>query len=384
MQPVEVFLIVYFTVSLYYLGYRYFFALWNNHFAKKDKSFFCPTVSVIIPTYNEDPKYLVPCIESNCLAEYANKEVIVVDDGSKQETAQTLETLKAEYGVKLITFQKNKGKREALFAGITAANGEIVVTMDSDTVLPDGQSLFNLVQPLKDRNVGAVSGVILVKNSAKNLLTRVMDARYWLAFFIEKASQNPYDGVTCCSGPFSAYRKEYLQEYLDEWKNQVFLGNKCTYGDDRGLTTMMQRKHDVKFTGNAIAYTFVPETLKKFCKQQIRWKKSFIRESFYLLKILPKKSFLMVFEFYLFWAVFLMGYIAKLLSIYLIFLNPIAFAPYIVMIFLVSVMHYSYAFFRKPVKFLFGLLYGFLYEFLVTWLFFIALFNLRDTRWGTR
>ena len=110
-------------------------------------------------------------------------------------------------------------------------------------------------------------------------------ARYWLAFHIEKASQSPYSSVTCCSGPFSAYRKEYLMEYLDEWNNQYFLGNKCTYGDDRGLTTLMLRNgYKVRFSKYAMCLTNVPTTLKIFIKQQIRWKKSFIRENYYLFK----------------------------------------------------------------------------------------------------
>ncbi len=384
MELIEWFMVFYFFLSLYYLSFKYFFAIYNNHFIKKQKTRFYPWISIVIPVYNEPREQLAPCLRSNCLADYPRKEVIVVDDGSSIETVAHIRELQKELGFRLIEFQKNKGKRDAMYAGFMAAEHDILITMDSDTIVPNGKSFFDLVQPLSDPMVGASSGMVLVKNKDDNLLTRIMDARYWIAFQLEKAAQNPYSCVTCCPGPFSAYRKKYVLEYLEEWVNQFFLGVRCTYGDDRGLTTMMLRKYDVKYTSEAVAYTFSPTNLSQFARQQIRWKKSFIRESFFLKSILLKKSFFMSVEYVLFWMVFISGYMAKFLAIALILINPEKFWPYLLMIATVSFFHYAYAFTTSIRKLGFGVLYGFLYEFFVAWLFLPALFNLRDQKWGTR
>jgi hyaluronan synthase/N-acetylglucosaminyltransferase len=348
---------------------------------------FKPSVSIVIPCYNEETRYLVQCIESVCKAEYPNKEVIVVDDGStNKEVWKTIKQFQQKYSFQAFQFEKNKGKRNAMTHGFKKASGDIVITMDSDSVIPDGTSIEKLVQPFINEDVGAVSGCVLVKNRNNSLMTKIQDARYWLAFFIEKSSQNPYNSVTCASGPFSAYRREYLMKFLDDWQNQVFLGQSCTYGDDRGLTTFMLKEgYNVKFARDAIAYTNVPENLRKFVKQQIRWKKSFLRENWYLLGFIGNRNALMVMEFVLFWTVLILGFIAKIITLAYLVIHPYTIANFLLAILFVAFLHYIYAFIKSPGKRgYFGLMYGFLNEFLIVWLLFWAWFKLKDTSWGTR
>lgn len=383
------FIFAYAIISFTYLLYRYFFAIINHpihHFnhLKKDR---WPSVSILLPCYNEEKKYLIECIEHACMAKYPNKEIIIVDDGSKnKESWETILELQKKYHFRAFKFEENKGKRKAMAFGFREATGEIIIAMDSDTVISSGNSIKKLVEPFKNKNVGAVSGCVMVHNRKKNIMTRIQDARYWLAFHLEKSSQNPYDSVTCASGPFSAYRREYLMKFINEWEHQVFLGQECTYGDDRGLTTfMLKYGYDVKFSREAIAYTNVPETLKVFVKQQIRWKKSFIRENWYLSAFILNRNPFMIAEFVLFWAVFLMGFIAKFITLIFVFIGIVAFWRFIIMVGFVAIMHYLYVFLRSPgSRGYYGIVYGFLNEFLISWLFFPALLNLRDTNWGTR
>ncbi len=383
------FIFFYAIVSFTYLFYRYFFGIINYplHFLKHYKIDYEPSVSIIIPCYNEEKKDLVRCIKSSCNANYLKKEIIVIDDGStNKEVWKTITEMKKKYVFKAFKFSKNKGKRSAMSLGFRKASGEIVITVDSDSIIPSGHSIKELVKPLSNKKVGAVSGCILVENKNKTIMTKIQDARYWMAFFIEKSSQNPYSSVTCASGPFSAYRRDYLMKYLDEWDNQIFLGQKCTYGDDRGLTTLMLRNgYDVKFSRDAIMYTNVPETLNKFIKQQIRWKKSFIRENWYLSKFILKKNIFMNIEFFLFWIVFISGFIAKSVTILLLFFGSIPFIKYILMLLFVTFLHYLYTFIKSPGKRgYFGIIYGFFNEFIFAWLFFYAFLTLKDSKWGTR
>ena len=291
----------YSLLSFGYLFYRYFFSgFYSVATYKKNREKYEPSVSIIIPCYNENPEDLTKCIVASCDNNYPSKEIIVIDDGSKnKESWETIKKLQKKYKFKAIRFKKNMGKREGMYVGFHKAKGDIVITMDSDSVIVDGDSIRELVAPLKDKKVGAVSGNVQVLNKDETLMSKIQWARYWLAFNIEKASQDPYSGVTCCSGPFSAYRKEYLMKYLEEWHNQIFLGSKCTYGDDRGLTTLMLREgYDIKFSKYALCLTNVPTKLGKFIKQQIRWKKSFIRENYYFAKFILKKNIFINIEFF--------------------------------------------------------------------------------------
>ncbi len=388
-----VFILVYAILTFGYLMYRYSFSVVHStielgrYVKRKKRSNLSPQISIIIPCYNEESQDLEKCIVSACDNTYPNKEIIVIDDGSKnKESWETIERLQKKYHFRAIKFKENKGKRWGMYVGFKKATSDFVVTMDSDSVISSGHSLMELIAPFEDKSVGAVSGNIQVLNKDKTLMTKIQWARYWLAFHIEKASQSPYHGVTCCSGPFSAYGKEYLMKYLNRWINQEFLGQKCTYGDDRGLTTLMlDHGYKVKFSKYALCLTNVPETFRKFTIQQIRWKKSFIRENYYLLKFLHRLNPFMKVEFVWFWTIFLMGFVAKLLAFGMLITGNYGLMSFAIMIVFVAMLHYIYAFVRNPGRMgYYGILYGFLNEFWVMWLFWYSAFTLKETAWGTR
>ncbi len=385
------FILVYSFLTFGYLIYRYLFSVIHSvdeltHPHRKTMNYM-PSVSIVIPCYNESPVDLEKCIVASCDNSYPNKEIIVIDDGSKnKESWETVKRLQKKYHFRAIRFKKNKGKRWGMYVGFKKARGEFVVTMDSDSIIASGHSLMELIKPFQDKEVGAVSGNIQVLNKNKNMMTRIQWARYWLAFHIEKSSQSPYHGVTCCSGPFSAYRKKYLMKYLDSWINQIFLDQRCTYGDDRGLTTLMLKQgYKIKFSKYAVCITNVPETFRKFTKQQIRWKKSFIRENYYLLKFLHRLNPFIKVEFVWFWVIFLMGFMAKLIAFGMLLTGNYRLISYAIMIVFVAMLHYIYAFTRNPGKMgYYGILYGFINEFWVMWLFWYSAFTLKETKWGTR
>lgn len=383
------FIYFYAIISFGYLFYRYFFGIINYPiYALKYKDInYTPSVSIVIPCFNEETEILKKCIISACKNKYPNKEVIVINDGSTDKTTwETIIKLKKTYNFEALTYEKNRGKRHAMALGFRSAKNEVIITMDSDSVITSDNAIFELVKPLINKQIGVVSGCILVHNTNKSLMTKMQEARYWIAFFIEKSSQNLYNGVTCASGPFSAYRTSYLKEYINEWENQTFLGIECTYGDDRGLTTLMQRNgYGVMFSRDAILYTDVPETLSKFIKQQVRWKKSFIRENWYLSKFIMNKNKFMIFEFFLFWIVFICGFIAKSLIIFMIIAGKISLIKLCLMLLFVTFIHNIYTFIKNPgTKGYYGVLYGLFNEFIFSWLFFYSFLTLKNSKWGTR
>lgn len=240
-----------------------------------------PTASVIVPAYNEPPLELRACLESLLAQDYPGLEVICVDDGSSQKSAFLLDLYAdlRERGVTVIMLRANVGKRRAQMIGLWAASGEIIVTVDSDTTLVDPAAVRKIVRGLDDERVAAVTGCVQAKNYRTNLLTRLIGLRYWTAFHQERAAQSLFGVVMCCSGPFAAYRRSFLDAVREDYISQRFMGAECTFGDDRHLTNLALRSgYQVKFVPDAEALTVVPERVRQYWKQQVRWSKSFYRE----------------------------------------------------------------------------------------------------------
>ena len=105
-------------------------------------------------------------------------------------------------------------------AGIRATTAEVIVFVDSDSsVEPDALKL--LVQPLADPRVGAVCGHADVLNVRESWITRMQAVRYFVAFRVVKAAESVFGAVTCCSGCFSAYRREAILPRLEWWESQT-------------------------------------------------------------------------------------------------------------------------------------------------------------------
>ncbi len=246
-----------------------------------------PACAVIVPAYNESDA-VARTIHALMALDYPTEkmEVVVINDGSSDDTWQHMIQAAAEYEqdrVRLVDLGSNQGKRAAMAAGIRATSAEILVFVDSDSVpAPDG--LRKLVQGFADPRIGAISGLTYVRNVGANVLTRMQAARYYISYQLLKAAESTLGAVACCSGCFAAYRREAVIDLLEGWEHQRFLGVECTYGDDRALTNMVLRKGwTTIYDARAEAWTDAPEQYHKFFKQQLRWKKSWAREGPILL-----------------------------------------------------------------------------------------------------
>ncbi len=259
---------------------------------------YVPSLSVVISVRNEE-KAIGKTVETCFAAEYPDelREVIVIDDGSIDGTARVLRELQNRYPALKTHGIPPSGKRFAMAEGIRRAKGEIVVFVDSDTFLtPD--ALRQIVCGFEDPTLGASAGYTGVENSELNALTGMQEVRYYVSNRLLKSSESIFGCVTCCPGCLSAYRRVYLLEILDEWLNQKFLGLPATFGDDRSLTNYILRKYRVIYNDNAVASTLVPETWGHYMRQQLRWKKSWLRETWIASGFMWRKHPVAVISFY--------------------------------------------------------------------------------------
>ena len=372
------FILIYSFITTGYITYRYISVLVYKGYKEPYDTF----STLLIPVYNENFDSLRATIES-AIKTKGNREIIVIDDGSTNDCWTIIKKYKEK--IKAYRYEENKGKRYAQIYGINKSKGNIIITTDSATIM-DENFVTEIIKPFSNPKIAATTGNVLVSNKNANLLTKIIDARYWSAFNFERKAQSVFGIVNCCSGPAAAYRKEYLLPLLEQYLNQIFLGNKCTYGDDRHLTTLLLKNYDIAYVDTAIVYTEAPTSLKKFIKQQIRWKKSWIRESYLLLKYAFKRSKVLGFNTTIEMILPFISLIPRLGVIILaILINPIFLLFYFGAVLYMAFLRNFYQLAHRGWKAAFyGTLYGPFHELTTYWLLFIALFTLKDTSWGTR
>lgn len=350
-----------------------------------------PSIAFVVPAKDEEDN-IEATLQRFAQVDYPKEkiEVIAIDDGSEDNTYERMQRAArdirdAVHRVEVVRFQENRGKRHGMAEGAKLARNEIVIFIDSDSFI-EPEAVRHLVKYFSNPSVGAVSGHTDVWNRDTNLLTQMQAIRYYIAFKIYKAAESMFGVVTCCPGCCSAYRRSYLMEFVDEWLHQRFLGVECTYGDDRSLTNYMIRDYRAVYSPLAHAYTVVPDTFGKYVRQQQRWKKSWIRETFIASTFMWKKNPLAALSFYSY--------------VFLAFVSPIVFFR--------AVLWYPIVYESLPLVYLAGLflmlfLHGLYYRIQVgarAWMLAVASFwlntvllmwqlpwamvTLRDTRWGTR
>ncbi|MDY7043661.1 glycosyltransferase [Virgibacillus sp. M23] len=357
-------------------------------------------VSVVIPSYNESSQSLSSTIESLLEQDYPIYEIIVVDDGSKDlsgyhslnemkdginQVASTSESSSSNTPyLRVHKLEKNVGKRHAQAWAFERVEGDIIVTIDSDAHVAS-DAIKELISPFKDSKVKATTGHLHARNKGDNLFTKLIDMRYDNAFRVERSAQSVTGNVLVCSGCFSAYRTEVILSNLEHYKNQTFLGEKVQFGDDRCLTNYAILEGKTLYQSTAHCYTDVPSGIKQFLKQQIRWNKSFFRESLIAMKIGLKKPTVLVWAVLemLLWILFgvaiVFGVILKSSTFGLIMATY-----YFAYICLSAYARNAYYILRNPLIFLMAPVYGIIHITLLIPLRLYALVTIRQNGWGTR
>jgi cellulose synthase/poly-beta-1,6-N-acetylglucosamine synthase-like glycosyltransferase/peptidoglycan/xylan/chitin deacetylase (PgdA/CDA1 family) len=218
-------------------------------------------VTVLIPAFNEE-KVIVSTVEGILASDYANLEVVVIDDGSKDHTATIVTThFAADARVSLIAVP-NGGKANALNVGLEHAHGEVVVALDADTHF-NRDTIGRLVRWFADARVGAVAGNAKVGNRV-NMITRWQALEYIVAQNLERRALSAIGVLTVVPGAVGAWRRSVLAQ-LGGFPTD-------TLAEDQDLTIAIQaRGYRVRFDSGAIAWTEAPVTVRGLAKQRFRW-----------------------------------------------------------------------------------------------------------------
>ena len=374
------------SIILGYLWFNYI-RIFYHAFSKEDYGESSEAYTVIVPCYNEEPDLLKQAVKSLLNSDDNEKEIFIVDDGSKNNIWKTIQEIKEWDGrITTIRFPENKGKRFAHELAIKQSKYDYIISIDSDTVIAK-KAIRKLLAPFKDKSVGATTGNCLIKNEHKNILTKIQAGLYWVGLNIYKRGQSTQGNVVCCSGCLSAYRKSDLLDILPEYVTQTFLGNKCGASEDRYLTNLMNEKGlKILYIPESKCYTEAPFELKKFLKQQMRWKRGFYRECLYTQTYAWKKSKVLAIENTL-WLMLspIIALPTVIMAYYLVITNPMSFIinilPFTI---LFGLCRDSLFFLEEPRKALNYLPFIPLYLFVLYPLNIWAIFSSNPEKWGTR
>jgi hyaluronan synthase len=348
---------------------------------------YLPTVSIIIAAKNEEAHIsdtLHHCFRSRYPLE--RLEIIAIDDGSTDRTWEAMTALKAQYPtLKNFQFEKNRGKRHAMACGAKEASGEILIYVDSDSYV-EPEAVYRIVQPFIDSKIGAVSGHILAVEEDDNFISKMEAARYYISHRIMKAAESVFGAVTCCPGAFSAYRRSAVLRVLPVWLKQQFLGTRATFGDDRSLTNYILRTHKVIYHAGARCTTYVPDRWRTFFRQQLRWKKSWSRETTVAMRLMYRKHPIAVVSYY---ASILLTLLSPLMILRALVYLPLAESvnclPYLIGLFLVySFLCLFYCYHTQSKNWYYGLAFACLYVSFLCFQNYYAILTVRQNHWGTR
>lgn len=270
--------IVALVIFLFVLLFRYFSILvmaylYITKYTVEEKEGYYPFISVIVPVYNEG-KVLRTSVESLLDLDYPNYEIIIVNDGSTDNTAEVAEELVGyQQGrsalVKVSVINKpNGGKSKALNAGIQYSEAEFVLCMDGDSQLSPS-TLRMGIRHFVDPNVGAVAGNVKVENR-KHVLTDLQALEYVEGLNMPRSAQGFLRMVNIIPGPIGIFRKSALRD--------AGYYSSDTFAEDADITLkILEKNWKINYEPSAVAYTEAPSKLHQLLKQRYRWTRGILQ-----------------------------------------------------------------------------------------------------------
>ncbi len=220
-----------------------------------------PPVTVIIPAFNE-AKVIRKSLESVLASDYPGLEVVVVDDGSKDETAAVVADLAREDGRLTLVRQENHGKWFAEDTAIERLKTPVFVIVDADTLLHK-DAIRYLVQPFRDKAVGAVAGTVEIGN-LDNIITACQVIEYKISQYVMRRAYEVFNGILVVPGAIGAWRTDAVI------KSGLVSGDTIT--EDADLTVAIHRAgYRVVYAPAARSYTEAPNSVGAFMQQRLRW-----------------------------------------------------------------------------------------------------------------
>ncbi len=222
-----------------------------------------PGVSILVPCFNES-SIVEETIAFLMKQNYPTFEVIAINDGSSDDTAEILDSLADRYdNVRVIQFTKNQGKAMALRAGALLSQYEFLICIDGDALLSPNASTWIIKHFLSSPRVGAVTGNPRIRTRS-TLLGKIQVGEFSSVVGLIKRAQRNYGRLFSVSGVITGFRKAALHR-VGYWSIDMIT-------EDIDITWKLQMDHwDVRFEANATAWILMPETFKGLWKQRLRW-----------------------------------------------------------------------------------------------------------------
>ena len=233
------------------------------------RSTFTPPISVVVPAYNEE-KLIRQTLLSLLSLDYPEYEVIIVDDGSQDNTARIVERVLGKHGnatLRLVT-KPNGGKASALNAGIQVAKYDFVLCADGDSNLAP-ETLRMAVRHMEDPKIGAVAGNVKVLNR-NTWWTTFQALEYVEGLNLTRTAQSFFRLVNIVPGPVGLFRKTTIEK--------VGWYSSDTFAEDCDITLKMLRQGwQVVYEPMAISWTEAPNTISSLMKQRYRWTRGILQ-----------------------------------------------------------------------------------------------------------
>ena len=248
----------------------------------------CPAVSILIPAFNEE-RAIQRCLLSCLNSDYNNKEMILIDDGSADKTSERAETIlhaNPNSHITIIKLPTNQGKTLALNHGLQQAKGELIVTLDADTIFGDSSSLHTLIKPLiKHQSLSGSTANLHLLHTNEGL-GMVQSIEYTKFLNSSKRAQSLLGSIMILPGAMSAFRCSAL--------HSIGGFSTRTLAEDADATMqLLVQGHRLVFQAGCIGITEGPHTLGDLLRQRLRWRIGQIQCLFKhpkLLTITPVKS----------------------------------------------------------------------------------------------
>ncbi|WP_240023699.1 poly-beta-1,6-N-acetyl-D-glucosamine synthase [Serratia marcescens] len=222
-----------------------------------------PSISVLIPCFNEGLNAR-ETISAAMAQRYENIEVIAINDGSSDDTAEVLDQLTLEFPrLRVIHLAQNQGKAIALQAGAAAACSEYLVCIDGDALLDRDAAAYLVAPLLANPHVGAVTGNPRIRTRS-TLIGRIQVGEFSSIIGLIKRTQRVYGRLFTISGVVAAFRKQALTD-VGYWSQDMIT-------EDIDISWKLQLKHwAIFFEPRALCWILMPETLRGLWKQRLRW-----------------------------------------------------------------------------------------------------------------
>ena len=227
---------------------------------------YSPTVCVVLAGYNE--AQTIDATLRSLWNTYPNLQIIVVDDGSLDGMADGARRFAADHaGVLVLSRERRGGKSSALNSALPYTEAEVVVTVDTDSHLAP-RALWEIVQPLQNPAVGAVSATVRARNPFTNLVTWLQTYEYLQTIFVGRLLTARLGLLGIVSGAFGAFRREAL-ERVGGWD--------VGPGEDGDLTLRIRKVgYQIAFAPHAQYYSNVPTGWRQLFNQRCRWDRTII------------------------------------------------------------------------------------------------------------